>query len=57
MRINILTVLLLASSNIVNAQTEVPGMVDIPAGYCWMGSPGWGHDYDEAPVHKVNFRQ
>lgn len=57
MRINILTVLLLASSNIVNAQTEVPGMVDIPAGYFWMGSSGWGHDYNEAPVHKVNFRQ
>lgn len=36
------------------AQDYVPQMVEIPAGYYWMGSSGWGHDYDEAPVHKVN---
>ena len=36
------------------AQDNVPQMIEIPAGYYWMGSSGWGHDYDEAPVHKVN---
>ena len=42
------------------AQDIVPTLKDIPAGYFWMGSSGWGEDYDEAPVHKVviseNFR-
>lgn len=28
-------------------------MVDIPAGYFWMGSRALGEDFDEAPVHKV----
>lgn len=28
-------------------------MVEIPAGYFWMGSIGWGENYDEAPAHKV----
>lgn len=32
---------------------EIPKMVDIPAGSFWMGSNGWGYDYDEAPVHRV----
>lgn len=28
-------------------------MVEIPSGSFYMGSNGWGEDYDEAPVHKV----
>lgn len=28
-------------------------LVDIPAGYFWMGSEGKGEDFDEAPMHKV----
>ena len=43
-----------ASVSTAAAQDNVPQMVEIPAGYYWMGSSGWGHDYDEAPVHKVN---
>lgn len=39
------------------AQVSVPEMKDIPAGYFWMGSSGWGHDYDEAPVHKVRISE
>lgn len=46
--------LFFASASTAAAQDNVPQMVEIPAGYYWMGSPGWGHDYDEAPVHKVN---
>lgn len=29
-------------------------MVQIPNGSFWMGSKGWGEDFDEAPVHRVN---
>lgn len=36
---------------------NIPKMTEIPAGYFWMGSSGWGHDYDEAPVHKVTFSE
>ncbi len=46
--------LFFASVSTAAAQDNVPQMVEIPAGYYWMGSSGWGHDYDEAPVHKVN---
>ena len=35
------------------AKDDYPVMVEIPSGYFWMGSAGWGYDYDEAPVHKV----
>lgn len=28
-------------------------MVEIPAGTFYMGSNGWGEDYDEAPMHRV----
>lgn len=45
---------LLAAITFSYAQEAIPPMTDIPAGYYWMGSSGWGHDYDEAPVHKVN---
>lgn len=45
---------LLAATTFSSAQEATPPMKDIPAGYYWMGSSGWGHDYDEAPVHKVN---
>lgn len=41
----------------LNAQVEEPRMVEIPAGYFWMGSEGWNHNYDESPVHKVTFRK
>ena len=34
-----------------------PTMKEIPAGYFWMGSEGWGHNYDESPVHKVTFTE
>ncbi len=30
-------------------------MVEIPGGYFYMGSRGGGEDFDEAPVHKVDF--
>lgn len=50
---SLMTLLLIASAQISFGQTETPRMVEIPAGYFWMGSSGWGHDYDEAPVHKV----
>ena len=55
--ISLTTLLVLASTCLLDAQNEVPRMEEIPAGYFWMGSSGWGHDYDEAPVHKVYFRQ
>lgn len=41
----------------LNAQVEEPRMIEIPAGYFWMGSEGWNHNYDESPVHKVTFRK
>lgn len=36
---------------------EVNGieMVEIPSGYFYMGGRGVGEEFDEAPVHKVNF--
>lgn len=48
------TAFIFASVLALTAQDHIPQMVEIPAGYYWMGSSGWGHDYDEAPVHKVN---
>lgn len=44
---------LLFITGAATAQDNIPEMQEIPAGYFWMGSSGWGHDYDEAPVHKV----
>lgn len=35
------------------AEGRFPSMVEIPSGYFWMGSAGWGFDFDESPVHKV----
>ena len=34
-------------------EVEIPAMAEIPAGTFYMGSNGWGYDYDEAPVHRV----
>lgn len=48
-----ISLILLAAAQLSFAQTDLPEMKEIPAGYFWMGSSGWGHDYDEAPVHKV----
>lgn len=48
--------LILLNAHMSPGQNEHPRMVEIPAGYFWMGSSGWGHDYDEAPVHKVTFK-
>lgn len=36
------------------AQADFIPMVTVPAGSFYMGSDGWGEDYDEAPVHKVS---
>ena len=41
----------------LSAQNNLPRMVDIPSGYFWMGSAGWGFDFDEIPVHKVNITE
>ena len=49
-----LTLTLLLLGVISYAQDKIPAMADVPAGHFWMGSSGWGYDYDEAPVHKVN---
>ena len=32
-------------------------MAEIPAGNFWMGSNGWGHDFDEAPIHIVTISE
>ncbi|WP_418992625.1 SUMF1/EgtB/PvdO family nonheme iron enzyme [Alistipes sp.] len=32
-------------------------LVEIPAGWFWMGSNGAGPDYDEAPLHRVRISQ
>ena len=42
--------------NTVRAQ-DLPRLVEIPAGSFWMGSNGWGYDYDEAPVHRVTLTE
>lgn len=42
--------------NTVQAQ-DLPRLVEIPAGSFWMGSNGWGYDYDEAPVHRVTLTE
>ena len=42
--------------NTVQAQ-DLPQLVEIPAGSFWMGSNGWGYDYDEAPVHRVTLTE
>ena len=39
--------------SVMMAKDNQPEMVEIPAGYFWMGSAGWGYDFDEAPVHKI----
>ena len=52
MSARILSLILLLTGLPAFAQ-EIPEMVDIPAGSFWMGSNGWGYDYDEAPVHRV----
>ena len=36
---------------------QTPEMAEIPSGHFWMGSVGWGHDFDEAPVHKVTISE
>ena len=48
-----LITLLLGLVVMTQAQEHMPEMAEIPGGRFWMGSEGWGHDYDEAPVHKV----
>lgn len=54
MKIGILMVSLLLGTGIrAMAQTDFMPVVTIPAGSFYMGSDGWGEDYDEAPVHKV----
>ena len=35
------------------AQGQIVKMVEIPAGSFYMGSDGWGENFDEAPVHQV----
>ena len=50
---SVLAAFLLFAAQLSYAQDVLPQMKDIPAGYFWMGSSGWGEDYDEAPVHKV----
>ena len=45
---------MLGCSLVSNAQTFVIKTVEIPAGSFYMGSDGFGEDFDEAPVHKVN---
>ena len=61
MRLKIFTAAILLSAGLhAQNQTEAgsfPVMTEIPAGYFWMGSRGWGHDYDEAPVHKVRISE
>ena len=41
----------------LSAQNNLPKMVNVPSGYFWMGSAGWGFDFDEIPVHKVNITE
>lgn len=36
---------------------QTPEMAEIPAGNFWMGSNGWGHDFDEAPIHIVTISE
>ncbi len=61
MRLSILIAAILLPAGLHAQDTEVtgrfPAMTEIPAGYFWMGSSGWGHNYDEAPVHKVTFTE
>lgn len=40
-------------AGLAQKETALIPLVDIPAGSFYMGSNGWGEDYDEAPVHKV----
>jgi sulfatase modifying factor 1 len=48
---------LCSCTTFVCAQTRASkaiDMIDIPAGHSYMGSDGWGENYDEAPVHRVD---
>lgn len=51
--------LLAASFATLNAATPYPDikMVELPAGYFYMGSRALGEDFDEAPVHRVTFTE
>lgn len=44
---------LLAPAAVAQDTNVVPETVEIPAGFFYMGSNGLGHDYDEAPIHRV----
>ncbi len=48
------SVLALATSMPVSAYEPIK-MVDIPAGHFYMGGRGTGDEFDEAPIHRVNF--
>ena len=54
----LLSIFLIVSllQNTVRAQ-DLPQLVEIPAGSFWMGSNGWGYDYDETPVHRVTLTE
>lgn len=61
MRLTIITTAILLSAGLhaqnLNETGSYPVMTEIPAGYFWMGSEGWGYNYDEAPVHKVTLTE
>ena len=42
-RLILTAILLLTPIAVISAQEPVPEMKEIPAGYYWMGSSGWGH--------------
>lgn len=61
MRLTILTAAIFLSAGLHAQSPETtgrfPAMTEIPAGYFWMGSDGWGYNFDEAPVHKVTLSE
>lgn len=52
-RLKMLFVLWGAIQMNVLAQESLVPTIEIPAGSFYMGSDGWGENYDEAPIHKV----
>ena len=51
-----ITALFLLTSQLLYSQQSYPvdiKLIDIPAGFFYMGSEGVGINYDEAPIHKV----
>lgn len=53
MKFYVITSLMLCLCLQAKSQADFVSMVTVPAGSFYMGSDGWGEDYDEAPVHKI----